>query len=141
MRFRKPLEHLLVEWFDETLRVGEEWDLTLRLALAGCPMDCIKDPLAMVCLQEDSLTRSIHLYEGRSPYVLLKIYSMPSFPENLRPMQPDLLAHNYLRNAAAAYMAGSDKGFELLMQAFEVCPGILHARTSEFSRRLVIVSQ
>ena len=45
-----------LDGFDETLTTGEDWDLVLRLVLAGCPAGLVDEPLYRYRLRPGSLT-------------------------------------------------------------------------------------
>jgi GT2 family glycosyltransferase len=63
--------------FDETLPTGEDWDLVLRLILAGCPAALVDEPLYRYRLRPGSLTsRRVSALENRV-WLLEKARSRP----------------------------------------------------------------
>lgn len=124
--------------FDERLKVAEEWELTLRLALAGCPMARIPQPLTIARKQRDGLTTSITEVEGR--LVLDKVFSDPQLPKELLTYEDFARASELIRVAGSAYLKNdSTNGWNFLERALhysadfpETCAEPLLARLVAF---------
>ncbi len=105
--------------FDETLRIGEEWELTLRLAMAGCQFVCVKKPLAIIRVQPHSLSRELHHYDPHGTKVLDKIFSNSSLPEEYLELREVAYKVQHVKHAGSAFLAGDfETGETLLHQVF-----------------------
>ena len=91
--------------FDERLPVSEEWELTLRLALAGCRMVCLPQPVAVVRQQLHSLARDAYRHEAALVALLDEIFDNPRMPAQLRSLRNTAKAARLVRLAASAYLA------------------------------------
>ena len=118
--------------FDERLKVGEEWELSLRLALAGCRMVCVPQPVAEVRLQSASLTRETYRHGKSVTAVLDKIFSVPEMPAELIQARELFYASLFIRHAVSAYLA-SDKetGKALLKKALFMVDSTLDSQEAE----------
>jgi len=101
--------------FDENFAVGEEWDMGLRLALAGCRMDCVSDPVAVVRQQSGSLAKDLHRHAPTLMAVLDKAFADPRMPAELRPLHKRARAIQYMIMAASAYLAHDFEGGSTLL--------------------------
>ncbi len=114
--------------FDEQLRIGEEWDLTLRLSLAGCRMVCFPEPLSLVRMQEHSLSSRMHEHLESSLRVLEKAFSHPALPEGLRGMWNTAYVVQLLRAATVAFLNGqAESGREFFCRALSYDAALLDA--------------
>jgi glycosyltransferase involved in cell wall biosynthesis len=110
-------------FFEEDLRVGEEWELTLRLALAGCPMICVPEAITIKRSQLSSLGREAYQYDMPSEAILNKAFADPRMPPALRGLQPTACAVWLVSKAASAFLMGDrDCGRAYLERALETDP-------------------
>ncbi|MCA9921165.1 MAG: glycosyltransferase [Anaerolineales bacterium] len=91
--------------FDTRFAVGEEWELTLRLALAGAKMVCVSAPLTLVRLQENSLSRDLHKHASSSMGVLDKTFQDARMPAKLMPLKHTAFAARLVKFAASGYIS------------------------------------
>jgi glycosyltransferase involved in cell wall biosynthesis len=118
--------------FDEQLKVGEEWELSLRLALAGCRMVCAPQPVAEVRLQAVSLSRETYRHGKSVTAVLDKIFSAPEMPTELLQSRELFYASLFIRHAVSAYLAADlEAGKDLLKRALFMIDSSLNSQETE----------
>jgi hypothetical protein len=126
--------------FDERLQYGgEDRDILLRLALAGCKMICVPTPLSIIRQQPESLARtSFHVREATSRSVLDKAFSDPRMPAEMQTLRSTAYAIQLVHLAAWAY-AGSypDIGRGFLERALTVDRTLAAANLSFLINKLV----
>ncbi|MCP5098671.1 MAG: glycosyltransferase [Chloroflexi bacterium] len=109
--------------FDTRFAVGEEWEFTIRLALAGCEMICVPEPLTLVRMQETSLSRDLHKHAASSMGVLDKVYQDPRMPAELKPLKQTAFASRLVKFAASGYISDEpEAGREYLDRALKEDP-------------------
>ncbi len=81
--------------FDETLRSYEDWDMWLRMALAGCRMTSVAEPVSLYRFHGEQMTRQQSQMTEATFAVLDKVYSSHDLPESWRELKD------------AAYAAGA----------------------------------
>jgi glycosyltransferase involved in cell wall biosynthesis len=77
---------------DQTLKAGEDWDLFMRLALAGLKFKCIRKPLVYARVRPDSLSRD----PANAQMIRVAFEKL----ESLFPLYPDVLTPKVLGGAA-----------------------------------------
>jgi hypothetical protein len=103
---------------------GEDWELTLRLALAGCQMICVPEPVSIVRRQSISNTRDLQ-YMSSLLAVLDKTFSDPRMPSDLLNLRDMARASQLLRIAASAYVTSNlEMGREILQRALATCTSL-----------------
>lgn len=111
--------------FDTRFAVGEEWELTLRLALAGAKMVCVPQPLTLVRLQESSLSRDLHKHATSSMGVLDKVFRDPRMPADLMPLHKTAFAARLIKFAASGYISDDPaSGKDYLAWALQEDPSL-----------------
>lgn len=111
--------------FDTRFAVGEEWELTLRLILAGCQVSCVSEPLTIVRIQESSLSRDLHKHAASSMGVLEKTFNDPRMPESIKSLQSTSYAARLVKFAASGYISDDPtSGKPFLAQALEADPSL-----------------
>lgn len=124
--------------FDETLSVGEEWDLTLRLALSKCKMTGVSQPLAVVRMQPVSLSRDLHRYEASVKRVLDKTFKNPAMSTDLLEIKDTAYATQYVMIAASAYLTPHPEvGQNFLEQAITIDPTLVKENVDLLASTLV----
>lgn len=94
-------------YFDERLRSYEDWDLWLRLALAGCKSHWIDQPVSLYRFHRAQMTRIGSQMTTATFMVLDNLFSRPDLPEKWLIMKDLAYSRAYLRAAAQAYLAKS----------------------------------
>ena len=95
-----------VGFFDENLRSYEDWDMWLRLALAGCPMGWVRRPVLLYRFHAAQMTRIGEQMTTATFAVLDKTCRNPGLPEAWRSRRDEAYSRAYLRAAAKAYSTG-----------------------------------
>jgi tetratricopeptide (TPR) repeat protein len=113
-------------FFDETLRSYEDWDMWLRLALLGCPMSSIAQPVSQYRFHTAQMTRLGHQMTHATFSVLDKVFAMRDLPAGWLSLRDQAYSRAYLRAAAQAYHASDiPKAKAYLDQAIDLDPGLL----------------
>jgi glycosyltransferase involved in cell wall biosynthesis len=126
--------------FDERLQYGgEDRDLALRLALAGCEMVCLPKPLATIRQQPHSLARSSYdRREATSRVVLDKAFSDPRMPTEMQAFRNKADATQLIHLAAWAYSGLCPSvGQDFLGRALATDPTLANKNISFLVNRLV----
>lgn len=91
--------------FDPDMRYGEDWDLWLRLAHAGCQMAWIEYPVCCYRMHATNLTREGTKFKLGFVRMLDKFFSQPELPPELRALEAQAYARIYLEGAVREYRA------------------------------------
>ena len=94
-----------IGFFDESLRSSEDWDMWLRLALAGCPMQSVRHPVSRYRFHRMQMTRIGRQMTTATFAVLDKTFANPNLPETWRARRDHAYSRAHLRAAAQAYTA------------------------------------
>ena len=114
-----------VGFFDETLRSYEDWDLWLRLALAGCPMRWVAQPVSLYRFHPAQMTRDGQQMTAATFAVLDKAFADPALPESWRRLHDQAYSNAHLRAAAQGYRVGNFKHAQAsLAQAVQLNPAL-----------------
>lgn len=112
--------------FDETLRSYEDWDMWLRLALAGCPMSFVDQPVSLYRFHSEQMTRDGSQMTAASFAVLDKLFARDDLPTAWRDMRDRAYSRAYLRAAAQSYRTAQlAAGANCLAQAVALDPTLL----------------
>lgn len=115
-----------VGFFDETLRSYEDWDMWLRLALAGCQMRFLQEPVSLYRFHSAQMTRDGRQMTTATFAVLEKIFQEYDLPAAWQAMHDQAYSRAHLRGAAQAYHAGAfAEGQTHLAQAVSLDPDLL----------------
>jgi len=115
-----------VGYFDENLRSYEDWDLWLRLALAGCQMGTIEEPVSGYRFHSAQMTRDGGQMTTATFAVLDKLYANGALPADWTAVRERAYAQAHLRAAAQCYVARRfEQGQEHLRQAARLNPALL----------------
>lgn len=113
-------------FFDETLRSYEDWDMWLRLALAGCRMRYVPEPVSLYRFHSAQMTRDGRQMTTATFAVLDKLFNKFVMPDEWQAMRDKAYSRARLRGAAQAYHAGAyTEGQEHLAQAVALSPDLL----------------
>lgn len=95
--------------YDETLpwngRYAEDWDMWLRLALAGYTFACIQEPLGAYRLTRTGQTANIAPSEDGNLAVLDKLFAQPHLPPEVAAAKNRIYAATYLWLSTRYYAA------------------------------------
>lgn len=109
--------------FREELTYLEDWELAVRLALDGCQMICVDEPVSIVRQQAGSHAKSAFSYLKKAPAVLDMVYDDPRMPPEMHGIRNTVYATRHVRSAAAAYQAQDmELGKEFLELALQTDP-------------------
>jgi glycosyltransferase involved in cell wall biosynthesis len=115
--------------FDETFLRGQDWELTLRLALVGCQMICVSQPVTLVRRQPVSNTRDQLQHVSTLLAVLEKTFGDPRMPVELMSLRDQARSSQLLRTAASAFVTSHfDVGQELVQRALATCPSLMSGK-------------
>lgn len=89
--------------FDESLRSYEDWDMWLRLTLAGCQMAWIDQPVSLYRFHSNQMTRNQSQMTEASFAVLDKLFGRDDLPANWRELKNAAYSQAHMRGAAQAY--------------------------------------
>lgn len=92
-----------VGFFDEQLTNGQDWDLWLRLALAGYGFAVIPEPLGTYRLQPDSMVTNLTRLEGAILAVLERTFHHPALPESVAAAKPEAYSGMHLWLSGRGY--------------------------------------
>jgi glycosyltransferase involved in cell wall biosynthesis len=121
--------------FDETLRSYEDWDMWLRLALAGCPMSSIAQPVSLYRFHSAQMTRLGHQMTTASFAVLDKVYGSADLPPSWQSRRTEAYGRAFLRAAAQGYTAGQfTQAKEYMRMAVERIPNLRHGDAEHLAR-------
>lgn len=79
--------------FDETLQASEDWDLWLRIALAGYTFSGIPLQLCSYRMHADNTLANAAVHDLQSTVVLERAFSNPALPDQLRDRQQEIVAN------------------------------------------------
>lgn len=124
-------------FFDETLRSYEDWDLWLRLALAGCKMGWVDRPVSLYRFHRAQMTRHGNQMTAATFAVLDKIYSAPDLPGNWRALKNRAYSSAHLRAAPQAYREGFFEQAKTHMDAaVRLDPGLKANQAEALAKRI-----
>lgn len=91
--------------FDETLRSCEDWDMWLRLVLAGCPVGSVAEDVSLYRVHGQQMTRQAQRMRTAMFAVLDKVFARAELPPEWQHMRERAYAAAHLKAAARAYLA------------------------------------
>lgn len=123
--------------FDEEIpSVSADWDLWLRIALAGIPFACVQEPLGVYRIQQDSMLANVADLERATFAILDKVFANPQLPANAVAVKEQAYGIWRFWIGCRYYAAGRwDDARRNLSQALALRPDLL-ARPSELIRLL-----
>ncbi|MCA9935271.1 MAG: glycosyltransferase [Ardenticatenaceae bacterium] len=92
-----------VGFFDETLRSYEDWDMWLRLAVAGCEMGWVDQPVSLYRFHRHQMTRDGRQMTTATFAVLENFFRRSDLPAPWQAMRDRAYSRAHLRAAAQAY--------------------------------------
>lgn len=120
------------EFFDETMRYVEDWDLWLRLSYSGCPMEWLKRPVTLYRIHGQNMAKQALLMKQGMLKMFDKFFALPNLPQEIQTLREQAYAHAYLNGAARAFAAGDiQEGKKSLEMAFTLNPALLNGNPPE----------
>jgi glycosyltransferase involved in cell wall biosynthesis len=112
--------------FDEDLGYGEEWELFLRIALAGYPFACVQEPLCAYRVHRASkMTHTLRL-ERETLAVLDRVFANPQLPAAVGASKDAVYSGVYLWAGCQHYAARRwEDGRRSLAEALALRPQLL----------------
>lgn len=116
--------------FDEQVSsVTADWDMWLRIAMAGYPFDCAQEPLGVYRIHTSSMMSDVAGVEHGVIAVLDKAFSSPSLPRDVMASRPQALAFVRLWLACLYYNVRQwEDGRRNLAMALSLAPHLLSQR-------------
>lgn len=113
--------------FDESLRSYEDWDMWLRLALAGCPMDFVHTPVSLYRFHRAQMTRDGSQMTRATFAVLDNLFAREDLPSSWRDWRELAYSRAHLRAAAQAFRtADYTSAASSLNEAIEYDPSLMN---------------
>jgi glycosyltransferase involved in cell wall biosynthesis len=95
-----------IGFFDESLRSYEDWDMWLRLAISGCKMGWIAQPVSKYRFHPQQMVRKSAQMTTATFAVLEKTYRNPDLSRNWHELRDEAYSNAHLRAAMQAYYHG-----------------------------------
>jgi hypothetical protein len=112
--------------FDESMRAGEDWDLWLRLVVAGCQLGCVQKVVCAYRTHVGQMTQNAALMRAATLRVLDKVFNQPDLPSHWRVYENQAIAGVLVRSAARAFHSGEfEIGNNDLIEATKLDPGLI----------------
>lgn len=122
--------------FDESLRAYEDWDMWLRLALIGCKMGWVAEPVSLYRFHTAQMTQDRERMTTATFAVLSKTYANPSLPETWRKKKDLAYSNAFLRSAIQAYRTEEfGEASSALAQAIQLDPRLAANRGDLLAQR------
>lgn len=115
--------------FDESLRACEDWDLWLRLAIAGCQFAWVEQAMMAYRFHPAQMTREADRMRTAMLRVLDKFFSRSGLPAHLLAYQNQARASVLVKAAARGYRSGEFKAAQRdLAEAVRLAPTLADER-------------
>jgi glycosyltransferase involved in cell wall biosynthesis len=112
--------------FDETLPWTADWDLWLRIALAGYPFAHIQEPLCMYRIQRGSMQGNVVKQEQAVFALLEKVFANPQLPADVVAMRAQAYQAAHLWIGCRYYAVGQwENGQRNLAEALTLNPELI----------------
>jgi glycosyltransferase involved in cell wall biosynthesis len=127
-----------VGFFDETLRSYEDWDMWIRLTVAGCKMGWVAQPVSYYRFHRAQMVRNSAQMTTATFAVLEKTFHNPDLPETWRSVKDKAYSRAHLRAAMQAYYyLDYPLGMSHLSQAVKLDPALYANDASLLASQLV----
>jgi len=124
-------------FFDESLRAYEDWDMWLRLALLGCRMGWVAEPVAFYRFHTAQMTRDRERMTTATFAVLSKIFQNPDLPNTWKAKKDLAYSNAFLRAAIQAYHTKEyHEALPAMMRAAQLDPKLTANRGELLAKRL-----
>jgi glycosyltransferase involved in cell wall biosynthesis len=126
-----------VGYFDETLRSYEDWDMWLRLAISGCTMGWVAQPVSMYRFHPEQMVRNSAQMTTATFAVLEKTFRNQDLPQNWHELRDEAYSSAHLRAAMQAYYHGDyESGKVHLSDAAALYPDLVADNAKLLAARL-----
>lgn len=131
-----PIGAVLVrrEWlervggFDESMHTCEDWDLWLRLVLAGCQIARVEQVLVSYRIHPEQVTGNAAKMRTGTLRLWEKFFNVPNLPSNVLAYRNPAVASALIRTAARAFRSGEfEIGNSDLVEAIRLDPSLASA--------------
>jgi len=131
-----------IGFFDESLRSYEDWDFWLRLALAGCPMRVIEQPVSLYRFHPAQMSRLGSQMTTATLAVLEKTFARPDLPTEWQRLKEAAFASAHLRAAAHGFLAQDyAEAHQNLRRALHFDPGLSKNGAAALASRIAAWSE
>jgi glycosyltransferase involved in cell wall biosynthesis len=114
--------------FDESLRLGVDWEMWLRLAAAGHRFAYLPEPMTDYLWHADNISRDQRKISGAALTIFPRLFDSGALPPELQRMEGHCLARWYLNQASYALDAGErTESRRSLLQAVRRRPASVRA--------------
>jgi glycosyltransferase involved in cell wall biosynthesis len=128
--------------FDVALRSYEDWDMWLRLALAGCEMGWVETPVSLYRFHTGQMTRNPEQMTAASFAVLDKVFRQPQLPPEWANLRDAAYGNAHLRAAAQSYLNRRyDEGAAHLEQAVALRPELVAEEARPLEKHILAWAQ
>lgn len=111
--------------FDESMHTCEDWDLWLRLAVAGCQLSQVEKVVVAYRIHSGQVTRNAAKMRIDSLRMWDKFFAIPGLPADLLAYRDYTVASALVRTAARAFRSGEfEMGNSDLVNAIKMDPGL-----------------
>jgi glycosyltransferase involved in cell wall biosynthesis len=126
-----------VGFFDETLRSYEDWDMWLRLSVAGCKMSWVAQPVSFYRFHKSQMVRNPNQMTTATFAVLDKTFNDLYLPEKWQQMRNQAYSSAHLRAAMQAYyFSDYVAGKTHLSEAVKLYPEVIDNDAQMLAERL-----
>ena len=133
--------YLAVAGMEEDLLGGEDWNLWMKLALAGSTMIWQREVVCHYRIRRDSLSNRALSMSRDCPLALQRILDDPRFPPSLRADGRLGLALRYLDSMKRLYLARQwETGSAALQKALHLDPTLAEGRPSRLEDELIVAT-
>jgi hypothetical protein len=130
--------------FDESLRRYEDWEFPVRLALAGCRMEWVREVLVRYRRHQANMSTAIELVPVATEAAvgfMTRLFERSDLPDGVRALRGRVFGSVYLDAAARAYGAGvGERGRDWLETAVEYDPSLTRADPPRPPRWVIALS-
>ena len=121
-----------VEPFDESLRACEDWDMWLRLSIAGCKMAWLPEMVSMYRVHGQQMTRETMRMKSAMFSVLDKTFSRDDLGESWRAEEAKARSSALIKAAARAFLSGDKvQAGEDFAEAVHVNPQLANGQADQ----------
>jgi len=117
-----------INYFDESpsLRRSEDWDLVIRLSIAGCQLVGINEPIVKYKLHNTNAMRDLQLMRIGSIAALNKAFRNPLLLPDLKSIENIAFSRGYLRLSGLGFALGETRTAQAdLRKAIDLDPSLL----------------
>jgi len=129
-----------INYYDESasLRRSQDWDLVIRLSIAGCQFVGINEPIVKHKIHNTNAMRNLQLMRIGSIAVLNKAFRNPLLLPDLKRIENIAFSRGYLRLSGLGFALGETRTAQAdLKKAIDLDPSLLDKNSEILIRRLV----